>query len=141
MGGELTGGAKDEDAAAAAEPPAASKTAEEEQEKKLIEEEEEKKEEPADATDADDDAEFCFPTPTGYLPVKPEDDRRMWTRDVEEIMENTAFYREWMEKNDLAGKITLDELKARHKKLSARKAPWSRRVYQPPAHAHINHAS
>ena len=81
------------------------------------------------------------PEPSGYLPVRPSEDRRMWTRNVPESFEATDTYRAIVtleeRKHDLA-RAGLDELRARSEKLSRRKPARYTRVYIPDGDAHIN---
>ena len=81
------------------------------------------------------------PEPSGYLPVRPSEDRRLWTRNVPESFEATDTYRAIVtleeRKHDLA-RAGLDELRARSEKLSRRKPARYTRVYIPDGDAHIN---
>lgn len=83
-------------------------------------------------------ASDLYPEPSGYLPVRPVDDRKMWTDNIEESYENSDFFKkleELKEKED----VSLDELKARHKRLHKKQPPMHRRVYVPEGDKHINH--
>ena len=81
------------------------------------------------------------PEPSGYLPVRASEDRRLWTRNVPESFEATDTYRAIVEleerKHDLK-RAGLDELRARSEKLGRRKPAWYTRVYIPEGDEHIN---
>ena len=60
-----------------------------------------------------------FPEPSGYLPVRPVDDRKMWTSDIEESYENSDFFkqreemREDLEDVSLVGRCRLTHVESR----------------------------
>ena len=82
-----------------------------------------------------------FPSPPGYRPVRPVEDRLLWTRRVKSSFENSGAYKEIKtldnKKHPLRG-ADLHELRARSEKLSRKKQPWHTRVYLPTGDDHIN---
>ena len=82
-----------------------------------------------------------FPSPPGYKPVRPVEDRARWTRDVKNAFESSGTYREIValeEKKHPLRDASLPELRARSEKLSRKKPAWHTRVYIPEGDEHIN---
>ena len=82
-----------------------------------------------------------FPSPPGYKPVRPVEDRARWTRDASRSFESSRTYREIRaleEKKHPLRDADLPELRARSEKLSRRKPAWHTRVFIPDGDEHIN---
>ena len=82
-----------------------------------------------------------FPSPPGYKPVRPVEDRLRWTRDTKNSFEASGTYREIKaleEKKHPLRDASLPELRARSEKLSRKKPAWHTRVYIPEGDEHIN---
>ena len=82
-----------------------------------------------------------FPSPPGYKPVRPVEDRARWTRDTKNSFESSGTYREIKaleEKKHPLRDASLPELRARSEKLSRKKPAWHTRVYIPEGDEHIN---
>ena len=82
-----------------------------------------------------------FPSPPGYKPVRPVEDRARWTRDAGGSFESSRTYREIKaleEKKHPLRDADLPELRARSEKLSRKKPAWHTRVYIPDGDEHIN---
>jgi WD40 repeat protein len=82
-----------------------------------------------------------FPSPPGYKPVRPVEDRARWTRDAGRSFESSRTYREIKaleEKKHPLRDADLPELRARSEKLSRKKPAWHTRVYIPDGDEHIN---
>ena len=82
-----------------------------------------------------------YPSPPGYKPVRPAEDRARWTRDAARCFESSRTYREIKEleeKKHPLRNADLLELRARSEKLSRRKPARHTRVYIPDGHEHIN---
>jgi hypothetical protein len=82
-----------------------------------------------------------FPSPPGYKPVRPVEDRLRWTRDTKNSFESSGTYREIKaveEKKHPLRDASLPELRARSEKLSRKKPAWHTRVYIPEGDEHIN---
>ena len=82
-----------------------------------------------------------YPSPPGYKPVRPVEDRALWTRDIKNSFESSGAFREIKslegKKNPLRN-ADLHELRARSEKLSRKKPAWHTRVYLPEGDGHIN---
>ena len=82
-----------------------------------------------------------YPSPPGYKPVRPVEDRALWTRDVSKSFENSRAYREIAsleERKHPLRNADVPELRARSEKLSGKKPAWHTRVYVPKGDEHIN---
>ena len=84
---------------------------------------------------------LLFPEPSGYLPVRPVEDRALWTSDVASSFEASrthAALRALDAKKRELKTAGLAELRARSEKLNARKPGWHERVFVPGGDEHLN---